>query len=204
VAVVRLRGCPGWAPVGVGSAYPGAPFPFFNPQSVPSPTDYLFDRDQARISAHANAMQQQAAASSVSRGRDDSNAYFNRIRSFSGAETYHVPTRQSLSRRTAPRARHGTRPVALRQEAPPPAAARQDAPAPAAPGQGAPPPAGMSLDSYFLANGALDWPRDAPDSAALHAARAEVEMAVRAVRDEIRSSGRAKAQSIGTAKRKLE
>jgi hypothetical protein len=165
---------PARAQVGIGVAYPGVPFMYYTPQYAPSPTDYLYDRDRERISAHGNAVQQQAAASSMASAGSDSNAYFNRIRDYSGEETYHVRSRQSLSRRTSP---------------PPERAASR--------------PGGLSLDAYFLVGGQLDWPRDAPDTAALHPARVDAETALKAVRDEVRSSGKAKAQSVGTAKYKL-
>lgn len=165
---------PARAQVGIGIAYPGVPILTYTPQSVPSPTDYLYGRDRARISAYGSALQQQSAASSMASSGNTSNAYFHRLRDYSGEETYQVQSRQSLSRRTAPR--------------PQPDASQ---------------PAVLAIDAFFLPGGPLDWPRDAPDSAALHPARVEAEMAVQAVRDELRSSGKAKAQSVGTAKHKL-
>lgn len=162
------------AQVGVGVAYPGVPFLYYTPQNVPSPTDYLYQRDQARISAFANPLPQQAAASSTGATDRNPNAYFNHLRDYSGEATYHVQSRQSLSRRSAP-------------------------PPKQAPSQ----PTALPLDAYFLISGSLDWPHDAPDSAELLPARVEAEAAIKAVREEIRASGKAKAQSVGAAKRKL-
>lgn len=160
--------------VEIGVAYPGVPFLYYTPQSAPSPTDYLYDRDRERISAMGSALQQQAAASQATAAASHPNAYFNRIRDYSGEETYHVPTRQSLSQRSAP-----------------------------SPKRSASRPTVLALDAYFLSGGQLDWPRDAPDSGTLHAARVDAEKAIKTVRDELRSSGKARAQSIGAAKWKL-
>jgi hypothetical protein len=171
------------AQVGIGFANPGVPFLYFNTRSVPSPTDYLYDHANARIALAASAAQQEAAASRIAETRSRQNSYFNRIRDFSGDSTYQVNSRQSVSRRTSARKPRET-----------PAAA-----APASP----PERVTLSLDAYFLANGALDWPHDAPDSAELRPAREEAERAVRVVLDEVRAAGKAKAQSVGAAKHKL-
>jgi hypothetical protein len=172
------------AQVGIGVAYPGVPFLYYTPQLVPSPTEYLYDRANARISAYGSAVQQQAAASQMASASTNSNAYFNRIRDYSGEGTYQVTSRQSLGQRTSPRP-------------------RPTASIPAA-GQSPSRPAAPSLEAFFLPGGELDWPHDAPDSLALRQARAEAEMAVKAVRDRIHSVGKAKTQDVGTAKWKLE
>lgn len=168
--VASLAG-PAQAQVGIGIAYPGVPLLYYTPKSVQSPTEYLYNRDQTRISAYGNAVQQQAAASSTATADTSPNAYFNRIRDYSGEESYQVQSRQSLSRRTTP----------------PPKRAESR-------------PAVLTVDDYFLPNGLLDWPHDAPDTPAIHSARVATEKAVKAVRDEVRTQGKAKAQSIGTAK----
>jgi|GEM_PF-6425417 len=172
------------AQFGIGAAYPGVPFLFYTPERVPSPTDYLYDRDQARISAYGNAVQQQAAASQSA--SPSSNAYFNRLRDYSGEETYQVSSRQSLSRRAAPPARPrsstSTRPASTRSTT------RSDS---------------LPLEAFFLPGDALDWPRDAPISGTLRSAKAEVDASVKVVLDEVRSGGKVKAQSVGAAKSKL-
>jgi hypothetical protein len=173
LVVVSSAG-PARAQVGVGVAYPGVPFLYYTPQTVPSPTDYLYDRDRARISAYATALPQQAAASAMAGAASSPNAYFNHIRDYSGEATYHVPSRQSLSRRSSPPPERPTSRSTV-----------------------------LPLDAYFLANGTMDWPCNSPDSASLHSARVEAEAAVKAVRDELKSSGKAKAQTVGNAKRKL-
>src|SRR4051794_33072097 len=93
---------PACAQVGVGVALPGVPFLYYTPRNVPSPTDYLYDRDRARISSYGSAVQQQAAASSAASSDANPNAYYNRIRDYSGEGTYHVQSRQSLSQRSSP------------------------------------------------------------------------------------------------------
>lgn len=171
------------AQFGVGIAYPGVPLLLYSPERVASPTDYLYERDRARISAYGNAVQQQAAGSQAESSHAGSNAYFNRLRDYSGEETYHVSSRQSLSRRATPPVRKPsraeTRPAATQQA-------------------GAQP-----LDAYFLAGGAFDWPRDAPATGALRSAQTEVEAAVKVVLNQVRSGGKAKAQDVAAAKRKL-
>lgn len=174
VIVIASWAGPARAQIGIGIAYPGVPMPFYTPQYAPSPTDYLYDRDRARVSAYGSMLQQQAAASSMPPASGGSNGSFQRLRDYSGEDTYHVNSRQSLSRRAAPR----------------PPSSRQAAKTPGV----------LPIDAYFLPSGALDWPRDAPDSPSLHAARVEAENAVTIVRDEIRSTGKAKAQSVGAAK----
>src|SRR3954454_18945092 len=91
------------AQVGIGVAYPGVPFLYYPPRPVPSPTEYLYDLANARISAYGSAVQQQAAASQMASAADSPNAYFNRIRDYSGEGTYQVTSRQSLGQRTSPR-----------------------------------------------------------------------------------------------------
>jgi hypothetical protein len=170
------------AQFGVGLAYPGVPFLYYTPEFVPSPTDYLYDRANARISQYGNAVQQQAAAGQMA-SVSDSRAYFNHLRDFSGESTYQVKARQSLSARAVP----------------PPPRRPSRPPASPAPAQ----KAALPLDAFFLAGGDFDWPRDAPESDALRTARAEAESAVKGVRDELRANGKAKAQSVGFAKWKL-
>jgi hypothetical protein len=170
------------AQFGIGVAYPGVPFLAYTPERVPSPTDYLYDRDRAQISAYGNAVQQQAAASQLASPGSSSNAYFNRLRDYSGEETYQVASRQSLSRRTSPPARTPSNP-------PKRSAGTRSGPLP--------------LEAFFLPGGALDWPRDAPTAGTLRSAQAEVEAAVKVVLNQVRSGGKAKAQSVGAAKSKL-
>jgi hypothetical protein len=174
------------AQVGIGVAYPGVPFLYYIPQSAPSPTDYLYDRTNKYISAYGNAVQQEAAASQIAPASANPNAYFNRIRDYSGEGTYHVTSRQSLSGQTAAAMRPGgmaSTPAATRHTT-------TQSPA-------------LPLDAFFLPSGELDWPRDAPDIEVLRLARAQAETALKAVHREIQSVGKAKAQSVGTAKRKL-
>src|SRR4051794_19472239 len=151
------------AQVGIGVAYPGVPFLYYTPQSVPSPTEYLYDHANAQISAYGSAVQQQAVASQVASAGDSANAYFNRIRDYSGEGTYQVTSRQSLGHRTSPRPGRTASTHAAGQ---PPSR-----------------PSSLPLEAFFLPGGELDWPRDAPDSVAIRAARAEAEMAVKTVRD---------------------
>jgi hypothetical protein len=177
------------AQVGIGLAYPGLPFLYYTPQSAPSPTDYLYDRSNQYISAYGNAVQQQAAASQMAPASASPDAYFHRLRDYSGEGTYQVRSRQSLSERTSTAARQG-------------GTASISTPATRQPTAFSPPRA-LPLDAFFHPNGELDWPRDAPDSGVLGPARVEAEMAIKAVRSEIQSVGKAKAQSVGTAKRRL-
>ncbi|WP_406696179.1 hypothetical protein V5E97_34845 [Singulisphaera sp. Ch08] len=170
------------AQFGVGIAYPGAPFLYYTPERVPSPTDYLYDRDKARISAYGNSVQQQAATSQMASPSASSNAYFNHLRDYAGEGTYQVSSRQSLSRRTAPQARASSKPETRS------ASTRSDL---------------LPLTGFFLPGGALDWPRDAPNTGTLRSAQAEVEAAVKVVLNQVRSGEKAKAQSVGAAKRKL-
>lgn len=171
------------AQFGMGVAYPGVPLLLYTPERAPSPTDYLYDRDRARMSAYGNAVQQQGAASQMAAPSASSNAYYNRLRSYSGQDTYQVSSRQSLSRRSTPPARptSGTSKRSTKT------------------GRGP-----MPLEAFFLPDGALDWPRDAPTAGTLRSAQAEVEAAVKVVLNQVRSGGKAKAQSIGAAKSKLE
>lgn len=171
------------AQFGIGLAYPGVPFLSYTPERVPSPTDYLYDRDTARISEYGNAVQQQAAASQMASASANPNAYFNHFRDFSGESSYQVSSRKSLGERTSP----------PRSRPPSPPAA---SPAPARRGL-------LPLDAYFLPGGQFDWSRDAPDTGALRSARAEAESAVKTVRDEIHSQDKARSQSVGLAKWKL-
>jgi len=165
--------------VGMDVGGSGAPFLFYAPQRVPSPTEFLYDHHRARIAEHANALQQQAAASQAGGSTWRRRGYFDRVREYAGADTYDVNSRQSLNARTA---------------------ARQPRPA-------EPPPAErtstLPLSAFFLSGGELDWPRDAPDTESLRSAKAEAESAVKAVRDEIQSGGRPRAQSVGLAKSKV-
>lgn len=173
--LVAATAVPARAQVGIGITVPGgSPFLYYTPKSVPSPTEYLYNRDLARISAYSSAASQQAAASSVAPSYVSPPAYYEHSRDYSGQRTYDVRSRQNLSQRSS--------------SEPEPASRRST---------------GLPLDAYFLSTGALDWPRDAPDSAALHSLRVEAETAIKAVRDELRSAGKAKAQSVGAAKRKL-
>ena len=134
------------AQVGIGVAYPGVPFLYYTPQSVPSPTDYLYDRTNKWVSAYGNAVQQQAAASQMAPASANPDAYFHRIRDYSGEGTYHVSSRQSLSGRTATAVRPGGK------ASTPTATTQPTLQSPALP-----------LDAFFLPSGELDWPRDAPD-----------------------------------------
>ena len=169
---------------GSGLAYPGVPFLYYTPQSVPSPTEYLYDRANARISAYGNAVQQQAAASQMASAATTQTP----ISTASATTRERKLTRSRRVRASAsappPRCRGGPRRLPRRSS---PHRKRLQLP----------------LDAFFLPSGELDWPRDAPDSEVLRPARAEAEMAVKAVRSEIRSVGKAKAQSVGTAKWKL-
>jgi hypothetical protein len=174
------------AQVGIGVAYPGVPFLYYTPQSVPSPTEYLYDHSSKWVSAYGNAVQQQAAASQMATASDNPDAYFHRIRDYSGEGTYHVTSRQSLSGRTATAVRPGGMASTPAATTPP----TSQSPA-------------LLLDAFFLPSGELDWPRDAPDIEVMRPARAQAEMAVKAVQGEIRAGGKARAQSVGTAKRKL-
>ena len=123
------------AQFGVGLAYPGVPFLYYTPERIPSPTDYLYDRDKARISEYGNAVQQQAAASQMASASANPNAYFNLLRDYSGESTYQVSSRQSLGQRTSP----------PRARPPSPLAA---SPAPAIQGP-------LPLDAFFLPGGAV-------------------------------------------------
>src|SRR4051794_28025041 len=76
------------AQFGVGLAYSGVPFLYYTPERAPSPTQYLYDRGTARISEYGNAVQQQAAASQMASASANPNAYFNRLRDYSGESTY--------------------------------------------------------------------------------------------------------------------
>ena len=163
------------AQVGIGVGYLGVPFLYYTPQPVPSPTEYLYDRAKARISAYGNAVQQQAAASQMASHSDNPNSYLNRIRDYSGEETYQLTSRRSVSERTFN--------AALQSATPPTPATKQPT------SQTPPPP----LDAFFLPSGELDWPRDAADTEVLRPRAAEAEMAVKAVRSEIQSVGKAKA-----------
>jgi hypothetical protein len=171
------------AQFGVGFAYPGVPFLYYSPERVPGPTEYLYNRERARISEYGNAVRQQADASRTATAGASPNAYFNRLRDVSGEDTYQVASRKSLGERTSSQR--------SRQTSPPTAGtspARQDT---------------LSVDAFFIPGGGFDWPRDAPDAADLRSARAEAEAAVKTVRDELRSRGKATAQSVGLAKSKL-
>jgi hypothetical protein len=170
------------AQFGVGM-YPGYPFLVIAPEFVPSPNDYLFEHDLARISGLANGARQQAGASQMGSAMTNPNAYFHRIRDFSGDDTYDVRSRQSLSQRAYP----------VRSQAPP-------GPKPAAVAEA---PRQFPLDAFFLSDGALDWPSDAPNSVGASSTREDVSAALKAVREEMRSAGKAKAQSVGGAKWKL-
>lgn len=176
----------------IGFGYPGVPFLFYSPERVAGPTQYLYDRDRARISEHSNRVQQEAAASQMAAERANSNAYFNRLRDFSGESSYQVGTRRSLaSRVSTPRARP--------QPTPPPSQP-QPTPAPSPPTSRQ---NSVSLDAFFLLGGEFDWPHDAPNLDELPSAKAEAESAVKVVHDELQSQGKAKSQSIGYAKWKL-
>ena len=170
------------AQFGVGLAYPGVPFLSYTPERVPSPTEYLYDRETARISEHGNAVQQQAAASQMSSASANPNAYFNQLRDFSGESSYQVSSRKSLGERTSsPRGRSPSPPAA--------------SPAPRARACSRSTPISSPEGSLI---GRLTRP-----TPALWSARAEAESAVKTVRDEIGSKGKAKAQSVGFAKWKL-
>src|SRR5579883_1919214 len=131
------------AQFGIGVAYPGVPFLYYTPERAPSPTQYLYDREAARIEAYGNALQQQATASQMASTNSDSNAYYNRLRDYSGESTYQVQSRKSLSeRRSPPNHQPPSAP------APKPDAAHQTS---------------LPIDAFFLADGTFDWPRDAPD-----------------------------------------
>lgn len=174
---------PAQAQFGIGIGYPGFPFLYYNIPSVASPTEYLYDRDRQRIAQFGNAAQQQASASAMAGSAANSNAYFNRLRDFSGESTYHVASRQSVGQRaTLPRREAASRGAVA-----------------TAPGR----PEALSIDAYFLTDGTIDWPRDAPDAGTLGSARAEVEQAVKIVRAQVQSRGRATVQSIGEAKQRL-
>src|SRR5436305_1154301 len=68
------------AQFGIGIAYPGVPFLSYSLELAPSPTDYLYDRSNAQISAYGNEVQRQAEAGMTASLRDNPNAYFNRLR----------------------------------------------------------------------------------------------------------------------------
>lgn len=192
VAAAFLVAVPGTrveAQLEFGIAYPGVPMLFYTPQMAPSPTDYLHQRDQERISALGNSAQRQGGASPAASLSANPNSYIHRIRDFSGAGTYDVGSRQSLSQRAAPRQAQ-TASTPARQPSPSP---------PVAPPTPPPPP----LALFFLQSGEMDWPRDAPDSAALRPKRDEADAAIKAVRSAIQSAGKANAQGVATAKWKL-
>lgn len=166
---------PARAQVGFGITLPGGtPFLYYTPRSVPSPTQYLYDLDRARISAYSNAARQRAAARSVTSMYVSPDAYYEHARGGSGRTTHDARSRPKLSQPASP-----------------------------VPEAAAPRPTGLPLDAFFLGNGTLDWPHDAPDSAELHSLRVEAESAIKLVREELRLSGQAKAQSVDEARRKL-
>ncbi len=135
---------------------------------------------EARMSAYGNSVQQQAAASQMAAPNAGSNAYYNRLRSYSGEDTYQVSSRQS-PRPGVPRRRPG-----LPQE---PRSVPPSRPGP------------MPLEAFFLPDGALDWPYDAPTAGTLRSAQAEVEAAVRVVLSQVRAGGKARAhRALGPRK----
>jgi hypothetical protein len=172
------------AQFGVGFGFGGDPFGFYVPQMVPSPVHYLYDVSLAQIAAHANSHQPSAAQVA----RSSANAYWNRLRDNSGANTYSVSSRQSLSQRAGAASR--------------PAPAAAPAPAPAPPTVPARPRV-HPLDDFFVNGVRFDWPRDTPDDAADSGDRAAAEQALRTVLEQVRTGGKATAQSVAAARAKF-
>src|SRR5262245_22026346 len=164
------------AQIGIGMGLYGDPFAIIASPTVPSPTDYLYNISLARAAAHASADRQTAAQMA----RSNPNAYWNRIRDNSGANTYDLTSRQSLSHRVGATAR------------PAPAAAT-------APSR----PRVHALDDYFLDGSRFDWPRDAPEDGPGQSDRAAADHALRAVFEQVRSGGTANAQSVAAARAKV-
>jgi hypothetical protein len=160
--------------VSIGLAYPGVPFLFYTPQFAPSPTDYLYQRDLARIATAANAIQQDAAINQVVSAYARTNAYYNHVRDNTTQKSAQSASRSRRPRRTAQ-------------------------PTPEKPAR----PQTVPLDAFFLPSGELDWPDTAPSAGGLASARAEAALAVKTVRDEVHAQGRAQAGSVDAAKTKL-
>lgn len=158
-----------------------------NFNSVPSPTNFLYDRSNASISA-ATATRNNVGHAARDL-RSSPNAYFNRVRDLSGSSTYDIGTHRTLSSRASLAPYAPLRPPAGASTAPPPPTlpAREVA----------------SLDTFFNAEGQVDWPKDAPDSADLASERAEAGSALSAVFGQVKSGGKAKSGNVGLAKAKL-
>lgn len=176
------------AQIGIGFGLGGDPFGFIVPHMVPSPTDYLYNVSLARMAAQSNLPRETAAQAA----RSSENAYWNRLRDNSGANTYDLASRQSLSRRVASTPR--PRPTAA------PAPTRAPAPAPVAvPAR----PRLHSLDEYFRDGADFDWPRDAPDDGPYRSDRAAADQALKTVIEQIRAGSNATAQSVAAARAKV-
>lgn len=165
---------PARAQVGIGLAYPGVPFLFYTPQFVPSPTDYLYQRDLARIATASEAIQQDMALNQVVSSYAHANAYYNHIR-------------DSSTQSSAKSAAQFKRPR------------RRPQPASEKPAR----PQTVPLDSFFLPSGEIDWPDSAPSAGGLASARAEAALAVKTVREELHAQGKAQSSSVDAAKAKL-
>jgi hypothetical protein len=177
------------AQFGIGVGDPGGAFMFYVPENVPSPTNFLYDHHKGRIDELGNSLQAHHAASQAGAHTPGPQAYFNNLRDFSGANTYDVNSRRSLNSRTAP-----PRPRAQPQPQPQPRPAEPQVPDRTT---------ALKLSAFFLPSGAFDWPGDAPETGSLSSAKTEAASAVKAVHDEIRSAGKARAQTIAFAKSKL-
>jgi hypothetical protein len=175
------------AQVGFGFGLGGDPFAFFVPQTVPSPTDYLFNLDLARIAAD-NAHRLNAAQVA----HTNANAYWNRLRDNSGANSYDLASRQSVGQRVGATSR--SRPTAAPAPAPTPTPAPATVP---------PRPRVHSLEDFFLGGAHFDWPRDAPNDGPERSDREAAEQALRTVFEQVRAGGKATAQSVATARAKL-
>ncbi|MGE3820797.1 MAG: hypothetical protein AB7I30_15395 [Isosphaeraceae bacterium] len=170
--------------VGFGGGF-GVFTPNFN--YVPSSTNFLYDRSNASIGAATATRNNVGHAARDLRASP--NAYFNRVREFSGSSTYDLGTHQSLSSRAA-----------LTPYAP----IRPPSRTPDQPASATPPAREVArLDSFFTAAGRLDWPRDAPNHAEVASERAEADDALATVFAQIKAQGKAKSGAVGLAKAKL-
>lgn len=180
VALLALADRPAHAQFGFGYG-----FGMLGMGGVPSPTQYINDASLARVAAYANTPRKRPGSDL----RNSPNAYWNNIRDSSGEGSFDINSRWSMRQRMLANSAAATAPAA---------------PTPTAPAVAEVPARSeiQPIEAYFLPDGRVDWPKDAPADGALRSDREALDNALSAVRTQLKT-GPAQAKTLAEARLKL-